>query len=117
MTLFDAIKPADVRTVGNVAIGAGITYGVYETFSGSKPSYLLPGLLIAGGAAAHLAVMNQKSVTALGQGARGAAMATGPVCIAKDLGDAREREKEVKALPWIIGGAVVGITALRLLLI
>lgn len=117
MTLFDAIKPADVRTVGNLAIGAGITYGVYETFSGSKPAYLIPGLLVVGGALAHVAVMDQKSVTALGQGARGAEAATTTVCVAKDLGEARERESQVKNLPWIIGGAVVGITALRLLLI
>ena len=124
MTMFDAIKSADVKTVGNVAVGAGVALGVYEIFGSSKPSYLWPGLLVAGGLAAHVAVMDPKSVTALGQASAGASTAssgagsaTQTTCQRLAAEDLKRQEKEVKYLPYVVTGAalLLGGLALRLL--
>lgn len=116
--MFDALKKADVTTVGNLSVGAGIALGVYETFAGSKPNYLWPGLLVAGGVVAHIAVMNPKSITALGQAASssGAASAASGANVARDLGENAEREEQVKKLPYVIGGAALTLLALKILL-
>jgi len=107
MALFDAIKPADVRTVGNLAVAGGVALGVYEVFGSQRPNYLWPGLLVAGGLAAHVATVDGGSVQSVGQGASGAATASVPTCVAKDLGQQREREGETKALPYVITGVAI----------
>ena len=118
--MFDAIKPADVKTVGNLAVAGGVALGVYEVFGSSKPSYMWPGLLIAGGLAAHVAVMDPKSITALGQAASSATpagSATQTTCQKLAAADLKKQEQEVKYLPYVVTGAalLLGGLALRLL--
>lgn len=120
MTMFDAVKAADVKTVGNLAVAGGVALGVYEVFGSSKPSYLWPGLLIAGGLAAHVAVMDPKSVTALGQAAAassGADAGKMTTCQKLAADDIKRQEKEVKYLPYVVTGAalLLGGLALRLI--
>jgi hypothetical protein len=114
--LFDAVKAADVKTVGDLAVAGGVALGVYEVFGSSRPSYLWPGLLVVGGIAAHVVVMDPKSITALGQGAAGASSGASGANVARDLGENAKREDEVKALPWVVGGAAVALVVLKILL-
>lgn len=121
MTLFDALKTADIKTVGNVSVGAGIALGVYETFAGSKPSYLWPAVLVGGGAVLHIATMNPKSVAALGQASAasassGAGSGGMTTCQKQAAATLKENDEQVKKLPWVVGGAAVALLALKILL-
>lgn len=120
--MFDAVKAADIKTVGNIAVAGGIALGVYEVFGSSKPSYLWPGLLVAGGIAAHVSTMDPKSITALGQASAasassGANAATQTTCQRLAADDLKRQEQEVKYLPYVVTGAalLLGGLALRLL--
>lgn len=116
--MFDAIKdisPATIRTTGKLALAGATVYAATEYATGRRVS---KATAVAIGAGAALYVVGKiADLPATTRVSGGAEEGASGANVARDLGEQREREGQVKSLPWIVGGAVVGLGVLRLLLL
>lgn len=120
--MFDAMPSSEtIRTGGKLILAGGVVYGASEFVLRGRVSETA-ALAVGLGAATYLVGKVSDLPGASGHkqmvaGPDGANAAVENATIARDLGDQRERETQVKHLPWIVGGAVVGLGVLRLLLL